>query len=538
MDKEELKELGDDKKKIKEIETKSHSAILLSLGDEMLRKVSNEETALGLWEILASIYLKKSLANKLYLKKKLYTLKMEDSKELRKHLGEFNQIILDLSNIGVKIEDEDQGILLLSSLPKSYEHFVDTILYGKETLAMTEAKAALNSKEIQKKNDERTDGIANSLFVKTRNNSKDSRGGYNKTNYKNNQNKGHSQGYKPKAKSKQGKQYYYYKKEGHFRDESLVMTSQESECEWILDSGCSFHVKPRRELFSDIKKIEGGSVLLGDNKACKISGMGSVLITMNDGQVKLIQEVMEAVLGKTNLVVKNSDRDNTRLWHMRLGHVSERGLYELEKQGILKGKLGKKLRFCEECVYGKCSRVKFTPGLHTTKGKLDYVHSHLWGASRTKTIGGASYYMSIIDDYTRRVWVLLLKTKDEAFKTFVNWKKLIENQRGRKIKKLRIDNGLEYCSYQFTMFCQDNGIARHKNVIKTPQQNGIVERMNRTLLERDYKLVRDRVRRDVRPPERLGYVDCIAFALAAEIEKGEPTTYVEAVARKNRKKSK
>uniref|UniRef100_A0A803NRR8 Retrovirus-related Pol polyprotein from transposon TNT 1-94 n=1 Tax=Cannabis sativa TaxID=3483 RepID=A0A803NRR8_CANSA len=138
VDKEELKELGEDKKKIKEIEIKAHSAILLSLGDEVLREVSDEGTAIGLWEKLASIYLKKSLANKLYLKKKLYTLKIDDAKNLKNHLDEFNRIILDLSNIGVKIEDEDQGILLLSSLPKCYEHFVYTILYGKETLTMSE----------------------------------------------------------------------------------------------------------------------------------------------------------------------------------------------------------------------------------------------------------------------------------------------------------------------------------------------------------------------------------------------------------------
>ena len=103
IDREELEELGDDKKKIREIEAKAHSAILLSLGDEVLREVSDETTAINLWEKLSLIYLKKSLANKLYLKKKLYTLKMEDSKDLRKHLDEFNRIVLDLSNIGVKI---------------------------------------------------------------------------------------------------------------------------------------------------------------------------------------------------------------------------------------------------------------------------------------------------------------------------------------------------------------------------------------------------------------------------------------------------
>ncbi|KAM6542471.1 hypothetical protein CsatB_006918 [Cannabis sativa] len=161
---EEAMNLIEDKKRKLEIELKAHSAILPSLGDEVLREVSDEEKALGLWNKLSSIYMKKSLANK-YLKKRLYTLKMDETRELRRHLDDFNKIILDLNNLGVKIDDEDQAIILLSSLPKMYEHFVDTILYGKDTLTMTEVKAALNSKEIQKKGDEGGDSNGEGLLI-------------------------------------------------------------------------------------------------------------------------------------------------------------------------------------------------------------------------------------------------------------------------------------------------------------------------------------------------------------------------------------
>ena len=95
------------------------------------------------------------------------------------------------------------------------------------------------------------------------------------------------------------------------------------------------------------------------------------------------------------------------------------------------------------------------------------MHSDLWGASKTKAIGGASYFLSIIDDYTRKVWVFLLKNKSDSFNTFVNWKTLIENQTGKKIKMLRTDNGLEFCSDEFNRYCQNMGIRRHNTVIKT-----------------------------------------------------------------------
>ena len=95
--------------------------------------------------------MKRSSANRLYLKKNLYTLHMGLGKDLRKHLDDFNKVMLDLLGIGVNIEEEDQAIILLSSRPKVYDHFVDTMLYGKETLKMSEVKVTLNSRKLQRK---------------------------------------------------------------------------------------------------------------------------------------------------------------------------------------------------------------------------------------------------------------------------------------------------------------------------------------------------------------------------------------------------
>ena len=83
--------------------------------------------------------MKRSSTNRLYLKKQLYTLHMDGGKDFKKHLDDFNGIMLDLIK-------GDQEIILLSSLPKPYEHFVDTLLYGKQILTMLEVKVALNSK--------------------------------------------------------------------------------------------------------------------------------------------------------------------------------------------------------------------------------------------------------------------------------------------------------------------------------------------------------------------------------------------------------
>ena len=80
--------------------------------------------------------------------------------------------------------------------------------------------------------------------------------------------------------------------------------------------------------------------------------------------------------------------------------------------------------------------------------------------------------------------MFIIKHKSEAFKIFKQWKTVVENQTGKKIKRLRTDNGLEFCSSKFNEFCKNEGISRHHIVRNTPQQHGVAERMNQTLLER------------------------------------------------------
>ena len=169
---------------------------------------------------------------------------------------------------------------------------------------------------------------------------------------------------------------------------------------------------------------------------------------------------------------------------MRLGHVGEKSLQILTKQGLLKGTKACKLEFCEHCVLGKQRRVKFGTAIHNTKDILDYVHSDVWGPAKTPSIGGRHYFVTFVDDFSRRVWVFTMKNKNDVLEIFLKWKAQVENQTGRKIKVLRTDNGGEYKSDPFLKVCQDCGIVRHFTVRKTPQQNGVSERMNKTLVEK------------------------------------------------------
>ena len=141
---------------------------------------------------------------------------------------------------------------------------------------------------------------------------------------------------------------------------------------------------------------------------------------------------------ETASVVSEADKvaEMSRLWHFRLGHAGDKSFQTLAMQGLLKGAKTCKRDFCEQCVLGKQKRVKFGTAIHNTEGILDYIHTDVWGPTKTASLGGKHYFVIFVDDFSRRVWVYMLKSKDEVFVTFLVWKKMVENQTGRKIKVL------------------------------------------------------------------------------------------------------
>ena len=169
--------------------------------------------------------------------------------------------------------------------------------------------------------------------------------------------------------------------------------------------------------------------------------------------------------------------------------MSERGLKILDEKGLLCGLTKVTLPFCEHCVTSKQHRLKFNKSSSRSKSTLELIHSDVWKAP-VKSKGGAEYFVSFIDDYSRRCWVYPIRKKADVFLTFKVFKAQIELEAEKKIKCLRIDNGGEYTSDEFKNFCKEEGIKRQFTVPYTPQQNGVAERMNRTLLDRTRAMLR------------------------------------------------
>jgi hypothetical protein len=102
------------------------------------------------------------------------------------------------------------------------------------------------------------------------------------------------------------------------------------------------------------------------------------------------------------------------------------------------------LDFCEHCVYGKQKRVRFIRvGKEKKNERLELFHTYVWGLSQVSSLGGSHYYVSFIDDATRKTWVYCIRQKSDVFDTFKKWKDLVENEIVKSLKCLRSDNGGE-----------------------------------------------------------------------------------------------
>ncbi|KAL8095322.1 hypothetical protein AgCh_036693 [Apium graveolens] len=179
-------------------------------------------------------------------------------------------------------------------------------------------------------------------------------------------------------------------------------------------------------------------------------------------------------------------QDQQYLWHRRLGHVHMDLLRKISSHDLVRGlpKLKyKKIEPCSACQLGKQVKTSFTSkNKVSTSVPLQLLHLDLFGPERYVSLGGKNYAFVIVDDYSRFTWVLFLRSKDEVFAEFKDLITNIETKYSFKLKTIRSDHGGEF-EKDFITFCKSRGITHEFSAPRTPQQNGVVERKNRTLQE-------------------------------------------------------
>jgi hypothetical protein len=320
---------------------------------------------------------------------------------------------------------------------------------------------------------------------------------------------------------------------------SFNTPSTSTSDKWLIDSGASYHMAKDRDIFSTLNECNTKKIFVGDDRSLSVEGYGTVQVEnghFNDvlcvpslscnllsvyqithsGEGKTVEFSPHQVVIKdlkdpnhvlatgiadditrlykfdkfgsssfSSVFVAHSD-DLSKLWHERFGHLNYRSLQQLCNQQMVTGLPLVSCRdgVCVGCVLGKHHRDSFEKraSWHAL-GPLQLVHSDLCGPLSSPSFPGCKYFITFIDDFSKRTWVYFLKLKSEVFDKFLAYKALVEKQSGHQIQRLRTDNGGEYVNNNFTNYCTTQGIQMQHIIPYTPQQNCVAERKNRTLKE-------------------------------------------------------
>ncbi|KAL2248445.1 UNVERIFIED_CONTAM: Retrovirus-related Pol polyprotein from transposon TNT 1-94 [Sesamum indicum] len=353
--------------------------------------------------------------------------------------------------------------LLLSPIPKSYSDVKAAIKYGRDTVNIETVVNGLRSKEMDLRANKPSQNQHEVNSVRGRSKFRNSR--YNNRS-------------KSRSKSRNGNRNKSRPRENTYNDNRDRYEKKE-KANNVSDDNNGEVYEP------------AGFVSMANEKKCEIEGLGDISLCFKEGyrltlkNVRYVpdlshnliscaaleedglegrwgKDLMKIIKGSLivfkaerkcnlyictvsydNLAASVSECDLTALWHKRLGHISQKGLDFLRKAGILNEKI-EKLDSCDDCVLCKHHKVHFpaspSPNPSMSTCILDYVHADIWGPSNVPNHGGNRYFLSIIDNFSRKVFIFLMKHKSEVFEKFEKWRVLVENQTGQKLKSLRIDN--------------------------------------------------------------------------------------------------
>ncbi|KAM1422622.1 hypothetical protein ACFX2I_004733 [Malus domestica] len=313
---------------------------------------------------------------------------------------------------------------------------------------------------------------------------------------------------------------------------------------WIVDSGASHHMTADVNSLTHVTPFEGSDkITIGNGTDLSIQNIGSTTLQTNNHSLILNKVLHVPHIARSLLFVKQLCADNkswficdeseffvqdkkTReivyqgkskpeelfqipvvqrqrgvqsitsspvayvgkaikcdTWHQRLGHPTPEIMSCMLQKSNIVADRDSKSSVCVSCIQGKMSRTPFPLRSVTCTSPFEKIHSDVWGPSPVKSLEGYRYYVTLIDEYTRYVWIFPMSNKSDVFQIFVRFYHFVFTQFGVHIKGLQTDGGGEYVSKAFTDFLASKGISSFISCPYTPQQNGVAERKHRHIVE-------------------------------------------------------
>lgn len=202
---------------------------------------------------------------------------------------------------------------------------------------------------------------------------------------------------------------------------------------------------------------EGNKVVMNNSHLRVYEKQGKLLMKVKRSLNRLYKIILETV--EHNCLLSKSD-ELSRLWHVRLGHVNFKAMALMHKENMVRGFPGiqEVKEICSGCLMSKQTRKPFPfKANYTAERALELIHGDLCGPIEPATMGGNKYFLLLVDDFSRYMWIYFLKSKDEAFGMFKRFRALVENGSEKRIKVFRTDRGGEFNSKEFTSYCEENG---------------------------------------------------------------------------------
>ncbi|UYV66529.1 hypothetical protein LAZ67_4001965 [Cordylochernes scorpioides] len=466
---------------------------------------------------------------------------MNPNDNIATHISKVETLAQQMKDLGEPISDVALITKIICSLPDKYKNFItawDSVSSEEKTLENLTARL-LKEESLQDHWDSSGNFKPDNALVtfsKFKRNSTAS-----------NKQQQHQQSIKDKKKNthcgyckKKGhwwKECYKRKEEqkgqqpsSSARDDSCAFSAEtsaflaETKDSWIADSGATDHMTFRREWFSTFEEIPEGvhPVCLGDGKKIYAKGKGNInILSYVDSQkinatlldvlyipeletnlfsistatkhgLTLICKGNQIKLTKNSKVLVTGIKDNSNLYRIfiRAKQFSQTHVAQLsldiwhQRMGHKTLKLEKSLILCEACIYGKQNRKVFhasTSPNSTYPGEL--IYSDVCGPMSKRSPGGSLYFVSFKDDFSRFRVAYFIRHKSDVLEKYKEFVKRVRTETGNKIKRFRTDNGTEFLNKNFSDYLKSLGIVHELTAPYTPEQNGISERDNRTIVE-------------------------------------------------------
>lgn len=489
---------------------KALSELTLMIEPSLYSYIQGKVNAKEAWDALNAAFSDTGTCRKVFLLQQWISTKLSDSSSMEDYVNKMTGLWTKVKAVGFTIDEEVAASVLLAGLPAEYKPMILGMENSKEKLSIDYIKNLLLQGAIVEDSN-----VSSALIAK----------GKKKVRKVKCYNCGG-----PHFANKCPKKKMDKKSEDHALFTSLLASN--SQDKWQIDSGCTAHMTRSRAKMQKIRDGEGKEVICANNQKIKVNCVGDVTqqVYTENGQNSILMKNVQFVpdlcvnLMSVAQIVKNFNTvlftingcfiknkegrtiatgsfvndtfilntventayaaktsDDTVLWHKRMGHVSLSNMHFLKSYGDIQTSMNLN---CVTCAEGKHSKTPFKNSGTRATDFLEIVHSDVCGKMSVNSIGGAGYFVTFIDDFSRKIVIYAIKNKSQVFDCFVKYKNYAENLLDKRIKTLRTDNGSEYCNHKFNQICESNGIVHQKSCVYTPQQNGLSERYNRTIVER------------------------------------------------------